>query len=54
MLASPAIMMMGDRVVFRSYSVLSRVGPWVGWFEDKAGNVVAFVKRSGAIFKFGS
>ena len=34
---------------FCAYSPNSKVGPWVGWLEDAAGAVHAFVKRDGTL-----
>jgi hypothetical protein len=37
------------RVYF--YSIHSKVGPWAGWIENKAGDVVAFFTKHGHIFR---
>ena len=34
---------------YHAYSAASKVGPWAGWITNRAGQVVAFVKRSGAL-----
>ena len=39
----------GERFV--SYSARARVGPWAGWIETRAGDVVAWVKRTGAVIR---
>ena len=35
---------------FVRYSAGSKVGPWVGWLETKAGRVVGFVDKVGRRF----
>ena len=48
--AVPAVSMMASRgLSFVPYSAGSKVGPWVGWVEGAAGNLIAFVSRTGRI-----
>ena len=47
--AIPLLGMIGSRYSYHAYSAASKVGPWIGWLQNKSGEVVAFVTRTGRI-----
>lgn len=49
--ALPAIALLADKVRFIPYSLGSKVHPWVGWIESKAGRLIGFVKHTGEIVR---
>ena len=51
--AVPMLSLVGQRAGerFVQYSARARVGPWAGWIETRAGDVVAWVKKTGAVIR---
>ena len=47
--ALPVLVFLSNRFTFHAYSLRSKVGPWVGWLEDRSGEVVAFISKSGRV-----